>query len=131
MDFTFKIEFIFKIKDIPRGNCISGLLMVKVFTNGGTPESGVCSSRTLQKGSQVWLDQEPGTTNPSTHDPSFPIIMIVLIYCSFLQMITNKAEQWSVSAFSSMLYVDAVRKTSLKSYSFSSLNMTKDLIERR
>lgn len=130
MDSIFKIELIFRIKDIPRGNCSSGLLMVKVFTNGGTPELGVCSSRTLQKGSQVWLDQEPGTANPSMHDPGFPI-MIVLISCSFLQMITNKAEQWSVSAFSSMLYVDVVRKTSLKSDSFSSFSMTKGLTERR
>lgn len=66
--------------------------------------------RTLQKGSQVWLDQESDIANPSMHDPVFPVIMIVLIYCSFLQMIANKAEQWSVSAFSSMLYVDVVRK---------------------
>ena len=70
--------------------------------------------RTLQKGSQVWLDQEPDTTNPSMHDPGFPVIMLVLIYCSFLQMITNKAKQWSVSAFSSMLYVNVVRKNILK-----------------
>ena len=131
MDSTFKIELIFRIKDILRGNCSSGLLMVKVFTNGGTPELGVCSSRTLQMGSQVWLDQEPGTTNPSLHDPGFPVTMVVLISCSFLQMVTNKAEQRSVSAFSSMLYVDVVRKTSLKSDSFPPFSMTKDLTERR